>query len=87
MPTYDYKCLGCKRTFEISQRITEGPKRKCPKCGGRLKRLIGTGAGVLFKGSGFYATDHRSEGYKKKADAERPKSSSEPAKESKEKKA
>ena len=86
MPTYDYKCLDCKRTFEIVQRMTESPKRKCPKCGGRVKRLIGGGAGILFKGSGFYATDYRSESYKKKAASEAPKPPSEPSKEKKEKK-
>ena len=86
MPTYDYKCLDCKRTFEIVQRMTESPKRKCPKCGGKVKRLIGGGAGILFKGSGFYATDYRSDSYKKKAASETPKPSSEPSKEPKEKK-
>ena len=86
MLTYDYKCLDCKRTFEIVQRMTESPKRKCPKCGGRVKRLIGGGAGIIFKGSGFYATDYRSDSYKKKAASETPKPSSESSKEPKEKK-
>ena len=86
MPTYDYKCLACKRTFEISQRMTESPKRKCAKCGGKVQRLIGGGGGIIFKGSGFYATDYRSDTYKKKAASETPKPSSEPSKDSKEKK-
>ena len=86
MPTYDYKCLACKRTFEISQRMTESPKRKCPKCGGKVQRLIGGGGGIIFKGSGFYATDYRSDTYKKKAASETPKPSSEPSKDSKGKK-
>ena len=86
MPTYDYKCLDCKRKFEITQRMTASPKRKCPECGGKIRRLIGGGSMILFKGSGFYATDYRSEAYKKKAEAERPKPSSEPPKNVKEKK-
>ena len=86
MPTYDYKCLECKRTFEVRQGMTESPKRKCPKCGGKIRRLIGGGAGFIFKGSGFYTTDYRSEGYKKKAASEAPKPPSEPSKEKKEKK-
>ena len=91
MLTYEYKCLDCKRNFDIAQRITESPKRKCPKCGGRIRRLIGGGAGIIFKGSGFYATDYRSDAYKKKAAAETPKPAetptpAEPSKETKEKK-
>ena len=86
MPTYDYKCLKCKRTTEIFQQITESPKRKCPKCGGKIRRLIGGGAGFLFKGSGFYTTDYRSESYKKKEAADKPKPPSEPSKDSKQKK-
>jgi len=68
MPTYDYVCDACDHQFELFQNISDSPKRKCPKCG-RLKsrRLIGPGAAILFKGSGFYATDYRSESYKKAA--------------------
>jgi len=65
MPTYDYKCLECGRTFEVFQRITEEPLTQCRFCNGRVKRLIGAGAGIIFKGSGFYCTDYRSESYKK----------------------
>ena len=65
MPTYDYLCDSCGHGFERFQSITAHPLRKCPKCGkNRLKRLIGTGAGIIFKGSGFYETDYRSESYK-----------------------
>ncbi len=72
MPTYDYLCQGCGHEFEEFQSITAKPLRKCPKCGKpRLKRLIGTGAGVLFKGSGFYETDYRSQSYKSAAKADR----------------
>ena len=71
MPTYDYKCNACGHRFELHQSMKDSPKRKCPKCGkNALERLIGTGAAVLFKGSGFYQTDYRSDSYKKGADAE-----------------
>ncbi len=69
MPTYEYACTECEHQFEEFQSITAKPLRKCPQCGRMsLKRLIGTGAGILFKGSGFYCTDYRSDGYKKAAD-------------------
>ncbi|MBX3362750.1 MAG: zinc ribbon domain-containing protein [Phycisphaeraceae bacterium] len=72
MPTYDYKCNACKHRFELFQSMKDAPKRKCPKCAkNTLERLIGTGAAILFKGSGFYETDYRSETYKKAADAEK----------------
>jgi len=72
MPTYDYKCNACKHRFELFQSMKDAPKRKCPKCAkNALERLIGTGAAILFKGSGFYETDYRSESYKKAADAEK----------------
>jgi putative FmdB family regulatory protein len=71
MPTYDYQCDACGHEFEEFQSITAAPLKKCPKCGkNKLVRLIGTGAGVIFKGSGFYETDYRSESYKKAAKAE-----------------
>jgi len=70
MPTYDYKCEACGHAFEKFHSITASPIRKCPKCGKRkVKRLLGTGAGLIFKGSGFYITDYRSESYKSGAKA------------------
>ena len=72
MPTYDYQCDACEHKFELFQSITASVKRKCPACGKpRLRRLIGGGAGFLFKGSGFYATDYRSDSYKKAAEADK----------------
>lgn len=70
MPTYDYQCKACGHEFELFQQMSDSLKRKCPKCGKpKLERLIGTGAGVLFKGGGFYETDYRSESYKQAAEA------------------
>jgi putative FmdB family regulatory protein len=70
MPTYDYQCDACEHTFELFQSINDPVKRKCPECGkSKLRRLFGTGAAVVFKGSGFYQTDYRSESYKKGAEA------------------
>lgn len=59
MPTYEYKCTHCGHHFEIMQKMTAKPLEKCPKCNQKLRRLIGAGAGIIFKGSGFYATDYR----------------------------
>jgi putative FmdB family regulatory protein len=59
MPTYDYKCSDCDYSFEVFQKITEDPLQVCPECSGKLKRLIGPGAGPIFKGSGFYQTDYK----------------------------
>lgn len=71
MPTYDYACDACEHRWEEFQPITSKPSKKCPKCGKqKAKRLIGTGAGIIFKGSGFYQTDYRSDSYKKAADAD-----------------
>lgn len=79
MPTYEYECGRCGAVIEVFQRISDPPLQECPKelcgegsghCGGLLKRRISGGAGLLFKGSGFYLTDYRSEGYKKAAKAE-----------------
>jgi putative FmdB family regulatory protein len=72
MPTYDYLCDACHHQFELFQSIKEEAKRKCPECGRRkLRRLIGPGAAIMFKGSGFYKTDYRSEAYKKAAAADK----------------
>ena len=60
MPTYDYECGACEKTFEIFQSIKDKLLKKCPKCSKpKLKRLIGTGGGIIFKGSGFYTTDSK----------------------------
>jgi len=69
MPTYEYECKKCGKTFDVFQSMKDEPLTVCPdkKCKGKVKRLIGTGAGLIFKGSGFYITDYRSEGYKQAA--------------------
>ena len=87
MPTYDYQCKACDHAFEHYQSIKAKPLRKCPSCGQRrVVRLIGTGGGVIFKGSGFYGTDYRSEHYMKRAkqekEKERPKSEQSESKDS-----
>ena len=72
MPTYDYECDACGHEFELFQSISDAVKRKCPECGKlKLRRLFGTGAAVMFKGSGFYETDYRSDSYKKGAEKEK----------------
>jgi putative FmdB family regulatory protein len=78
MPTYDYECAACDHSFELFQGINDPKKKKCPACGKlSLRRLFGSGAALLFKGSGFYQTDYRSESYKKGAAADKsPKKSS-----------
>jgi putative FmdB family regulatory protein len=71
MPTYEYHCDACEHQFEDFQSMSEKPLKKCPECGkSKLRRLFGTGAAVLFKGSGFYQTDYRSESYKASAKAD-----------------
>lgn len=71
MPTYDYRCEKCEHEFEAFQSITAVPLKQCPKCKKpKLRRLIGTGAALLFKGDGFYITDYRSEKYKEAAKAD-----------------
>jgi len=59
MPTYDYECTECGHTFEYFQPMSDEPLSDCPNCGGKVKRLIGGGMGIIFKGSGFYVTDNR----------------------------
>jgi putative FmdB family regulatory protein len=72
MPTYDYECSKCKHAWELFQPITAKPVRKCPECGKQsARRVIGPGAAILFKGSGFYLTDYRSDSYKKAAEADK----------------
>ena len=73
MPTYDYVCEACNHAFEQFQSISEPELQKCPACKKKkLRRLMGTGAALMFKGSGFYITDYRSDSYKKSAAAEKP---------------
>ena len=78
MPTYDYVCEKCQKSFEIFQSMSADRLTDCPEadCDGKVKRLIGTGAGLLFKGSGFYITDYRSDSYKAGAKSEGGKSES-----------
>jgi len=80
MPTYEYECRSCKKGFEIFQKMTEDPLQKCPSCGKlKLKKKIGMGAGIIFKGSGFYCTDYKSNSYRegeKKSKSESSSSSS-----------
>ena len=74
MPTYEYECNSCSHRFEKFQVISAGPLKRCPKCRHKLRRLVGTGGGLIFKGSGFYSTDYRSDNYKtsQKADKMQP---------------
>ena len=78
MPTYDYECDVCGHTFEKFQSITASAIRKCPACGKlKVRRLLGTGAGIIFRGSGFYQTDYRSDSYRKAAEKDKPAGSTE----------
>ena len=89
MPTYDYQCKACGHRFEIFQSIKAKALKKCPKCEGKIERLIGSGAGIIFKGSGFYQTDYRSKNYQegsKKDSPAKDKPSTEKPAEKKEKK-
>lgn len=75
MPTYDYECDACGHKFELFQQITAEPEKKCPQCKkNKLRRLFGTGAALVFKGSGFYQTDYRSKAYHDAAAKDKPKS-------------
>ena len=67
MPTYEYQCDACGHRFELFQSITAPPLKRCPECRKKVRRLPGTGAGLIFKGSGFYQTDYRSKSYKEGA--------------------
>lgn len=72
MPNYDYECLKCGKRFEVFQSMNDAKLTDCPEsaCDGKVKRLLGTGGGIIFKGSGFYQTDYRSSSYEKGAKAE-----------------
>ena len=76
MPTYEYHCKTCGYKFERFQSIADRSLTKCPKCGGLIERLISGGGGILFRGTGFYETDYRSESYKRAAKKEASESSS-----------
>ena len=76
MPNYDYECDACGHEWEMFQRMVEDPIKQCPECKKKkARRLFGTGAAIMFKGSGFYETDYRSDSYKKAAKADKEKSS------------
>ncbi len=85
MPTYEYVCEACKHAFELFHSMKDEPVKKCPKCKKlRLRRLVGSGGGIIFKGSGFYQTDYKSSGSKEKPKSEsKPETSPKPAPESK----
>lgn len=70
MPTYEYECTNCGHEFERFQSMTEPPVKRCPECRHKVKKLLSGGAGIIFKGSGFYETDYRSSAYKKQAKEE-----------------
>jgi putative FmdB family regulatory protein len=73
MPTYEYKCSACGHAFERFHSMSAAPVKKCPECGkSKVKRLLGTGAGLIFKGSGFYITDYRSDAYQQAAKSDAP---------------
>jgi putative FmdB family regulatory protein len=74
MPTYEYVCDACGHAFDLFQQMKDSVKRTCPECRKRsLRRLVGTGAAVIFRGSGFYETDYRSDSYRKGAEADKKK--------------
>jgi len=77
MPTYEYKCRKCGKEFEAFQKITSKPGAKCPKCGAKATRQMSAGAGLVFKGSGFYLTDYGRSGQKTRAESESSSASSE----------
>ena len=76
MPTYDYECVDCEHITEMFHGMTARPRVKCPECGSRMRKMLGTGAGLIFKGSGFYQTDYRSDSYRASAKSDTAGSSS-----------
>ncbi len=70
MPTYEYECDHCGHTFERFQSMKDEPVKRCPECRHKVRRLLSGGAGLIFKGDGFYSTDYRSDNYKKRAKEE-----------------
>src|SRR5580765_5237103 len=79
MPTYEYECRKCGHRFELFHSIKDETPKRCPRCKGRAVRVPSAGAGILFKGSGFYITDYRSQDYKKQANQEKGESGGKPA--------
>jgi len=79
MPTYEYECTKCGHLFEKFQSMKDEPLKRCPKCRCKVKRLLGTGAGIIFKGSGFYQTDYRSSDYHEAAKKEKSAGEAKPA--------
>ena len=82
MPTYEYECTKCSHQFEKFQSMKDEPLKRCPRCRCKVKRLMGTGAGIIFKGSGFYQTDYRSSDYHEKAKKESSAAETKPSTES-----
>ncbi len=82
MPTYEYECTKCDHTFEKFHSMLAEPVKRCPKCRCKVRKLLGTGAGIIFKGSGFYQTDYRSDSYTKgaKKETESAKAATKPSK-------
>ena len=74
MPTYEYECEKCKHHFDVFQKMSDRTVRACPKCKGKVTRLIGAGSGVIFKGSGFYQTDYKNAEARKDETCKEPKS-------------
>ena len=72
MPTYEYECTKCAHSFELEQKISDPPRERCPECRGKVIRVVSGGGGVILRGHGFYATDNRSDSYKKAARADGP---------------
>jgi len=71
MPTYEYECSSCKKIFEIFQSINDKPLKKCRECGGKLKKLVSSGSGIIFKGAGFYETDYKRKKTESKTEKEK----------------
>ena len=76
MPTYEYECTKCGISCELEQKMTDKPRERCPECRGKVIRIISGGGGIILKGNGFYATDYRSDAYKKAARDDKPKTES-----------
>ena len=70
MPTYEYECTKCDHRFEVFQSMKDEPLKRCPKCRCKIRKVLGSGAGIIFKGSGFYQTDYRSKDYHEAAKKE-----------------